>query len=155
MQRYLNVKGNLYASLEENGVLQKNEHEKDRLRITGCKCHAIDETVLNEAIQAGGSVLEITEKTASGERRVFQIPLTDIPKHGKRVTLAGISRWTVPLAACQLLSGPEEEWRVVDRAELLRAENRREEVNEIRHEQCLMFPDEEKTFWKTRMRFEA
>ncbi|NCC62336.1 MAG: hypothetical protein EOM12_15660 [Verrucomicrobiae bacterium] len=155
MQTYHNVKGNVYACLEENGVFQKNEHEKDRLRITGGKCHAIDEDVLNEAIQAGGNILQITEKTASGERRVFQIPLTDIPKHGKRVTLAGISRWTVPLAACQLLSGPEEEWRLIDRAELLRAEIRNNQVQEIRHEQGLLFSDEEKVFWRTRMRFEA
>lgn len=155
MQRYLNVKGNVYACLDENGVLHKSESEKDRLRITGGKCHAIDQDVFNEATQAGGRILEIDEKTASGEKRVFQIPFTDILKYGRKLTLAGISRLTIPLAACQLLTGPEEEWRLIDRAELLRAEIRNNQVQEIRHEQGLLFSDEEKVFWRTRMRFEA
>ena len=106
-------------------------------------------------IQSGGKTLEITERGIAGEVRVFRIPLEDVRRYGKRLTLAGISRWTVPLAACQLLFGPEEAWRLEARAELLKAESRREEVAVIRAEQGLLFSDQEKDYWRTRMRFEA
>ena len=41
-----------------------------------------------------------------------------------------------------------------DRAEIHRAETRRDEVKEIRAEQGLLFSDQEKTYWKNRMGYE-
>ncbi len=151
---FFNDKGKAFASLEGN-VLHKSEHQKDRLRVTGGRSHALDETLLDEVLQAGGKILEITEKGISGETRVFRIPLEDIRKHGKRLTLAGISRWTVPLPCCELVQGPEEEWRLTARAELLQAETRREEVAAIRAEQGLLFSDQEKDYWRTRLQHET
>ena len=155
MKTFHNSKGTVFARLDDDGILHKNEKQKDRLRVTGGRSHALDADLLDEVIQAGGKTLEITEKGISGEVRVFRIPLEDVRRYGKRLTLAGVSRWTVPLAACELVSGLEEPWRLADRAEILRAESRREEVQEIRAVQGMLFSDEEKTYWKNRLRFEG
>lgn len=151
---FFNAQGKPFASLEGN-VLHKSEHQKDRLKISGGTSYAIDADLLEEAINEGAEVLEILEKAIPAGKRVFQIPLKDIYRYGRKVTLAGVSRWTVPLPACELVSGLEEAWRLEARAELLRAEIRREEVKEIRHEQCLLFSDTEKTYWKNRMGYET
>lgn len=152
---FFNDKGKAFARLDDDGTLHKSEHKKDRLRVTGGRSHALDETLLDEVLQAGGKTLEITEKGFSGEVRVFRIQLEDVRKHGKRLTLAGISRWTVPLAVCELVSGLEEPWRLADREELLQAEARREEVAAIRAEQGFLFSAEEKSFWRTRLKYET
>lgn len=151
---FFNDRGRAYARLE-GSVLHKSEHEKDRLRVTGGRSHALDEDLLDEVIQSGGKTLEITEKGIAGEVRVFRVSLEDVRRYGKRLTLAGISRWTVPLAACELISGLEEPWRLADREELLQTETRREEVQEIRAVQGMLFSDEEKSYWRTRMRYET
>ena len=155
MKTFHNSKGVVFARLDDDGTLRKNEKQKDRLRVTGGRSHALDETLLDEVLQAGGKILEITEKGISGETRVFRITLEDVRKHGKRLTLAGVSRWTVPLPCCELIRGPEEEWRLTARAEILRAETRRDEVQEIRAVQKMLFSDEEKTYWKNRMGYET
>jgi len=155
MKTFHNQKGTVFARLDDNGVLHKSEHQKDRLKISGGTSYAIDEGLLDEAINEGAEVLEISEKAIPSGKRIFRIPLRDIYRYGRKVTLAGISRWTVPLAACQLLFGPEEEWRVVDRAELLKASLREKQVQEIRHEQGTLFSDEEKSFWRTRLQHET
>ena len=151
---FFNNKGKPFASLEGN-VLHKSEHQKDRLKITGGTSYAIDEGLLEESINEGAEVLEISEKAIPSGKRIFRIPLRDIYRHGRRVTLAGVSRWTVPLPACELVSGLEEAWRLEARAELLKAESRREEVAEIRHEQGLLFSDQEKDFWRNRLKYET
>jgi len=155
MRCFHNSRGAVFARLDDDGVLRKSEHQKDRLRVTGGRSHALDEDLLDEVIQSGGRTLEITERGISGEIRLFRIPLRDIYRFGRRLTLAGVSRLTVPLAACELVAGAEEEWRAVERAELLKAESRREEVAAIRAEQGFLFSDQEKDYWQTRMRFEA
>ena len=151
MRCFRNERGAIYASLDDDGTLRKNEKQKDRLRVTGGRSHAIDEGLLDEVLQAGGRLLEIKERGLSGEVRVFQIPLRDIYRFGRRVTLAGISRWTVPLSYCELVRGSEEEWRLTARAELLKAESRREEVAAIRGEQGFLFSDEERNYWQNRL----
>ena len=155
MKTFFNAKGIIFARLDDDGILHKSERQKDRLRVTGGRSHAIDEGLLDEVLQAGGKTLEITEKGISGEVRVFRIPLEDVRRYGKRLTLAGISRWTVPLPCCELVQGPEEEWRLTARNEMLQAEIRRDEVQEIRAVQGMLFSDEEKTYWKNRLRFEG
>lgn len=155
MRCFRNEGGVIYASLGDDGVLRKREKQKDRLRVTGGRSHALDADLLDEVIQSGGKTLEITEKGISGEVRIFRISFDDVVKHGRRLTLAGISRWTVPLAACQLIQGEEEPWRAAARAELLKAEARREEVAVIRAVQGMLFSDEEKDYWRTRLRHET
>ena len=151
MKSFHNERGIVFARLDDDGVLHKSERQKDRLRVTGGRSHALDADLLDEAIQSGGKTLEITERGILGEIRVFRIPLEEIRRYGKRLTLAGISRWTVPLAACELVRGEEEEWRLTARAEILRAETRRDEVQEIRAVQKMLFSDEEKSYWRTRL----
>ncbi|MPM11907.1 hypothetical protein SDC9_58258 [bioreactor metagenome] len=151
---FFNDRGKAYAALAGN-TLRKNEREKDRLRVSGGKSYAIDERVLEEAATEGAEVLEIVEKTISGGKRIFRIPLRDIYRLGRRLTIAGISRLTVPLAACELISGLEEPWRLADREELLQTEARREEVAVIRAEQGLLFSNQEKDYWKTRLQHET
>lgn len=154
MRSFHNGKGKVYASLEGN-TLHKSEHEKDRLRISGGTSYAIDADLLEEAINEGAEVLEITEKAIPAGKRIFRIPLRDIYRYGRKVTLAGVSRWTIPLPACELISGPEEEWRLTARAELLRASFRERQVQEIRFEQGTLFSDEEKSFWIKRLQHET
>lgn len=151
MRSFHNSRGVIFARLSDDGTLHKSEKQKDRLRISGGRSHALDAGLLDEVIQAGGRILEITEKGISGEVRVFRIPLEDVRRYGKRLTLAGISRWTVPLQCCELIKGPEEEWRMTARNEMLQAETRRDEVKEIRAEQGFLFSDEEKDYWQTRL----
>ena len=155
MKNFRNSKGTVFARLDDDGVLHKSERQKDRLRVTGGRSHALDADLLDEAIQAGGRILEIAEKGFSGEVRLFRIPLEDVRRYGKRLTLAGISRWTVPLQCCELVKGPEEEWRLTARAELLKVERRREEVAVIRAEQGLLFSAPEKNYWRTRLQHET
>ena len=151
MKSFHNERGIVFARLDDDGVLRKSERQRDRLRVTGGRSHALDADLLDEVIQVGGKTLEITEKGISGEIRIFRIPLEDVRRYGKRLTLAGISRWTVPLPCCELVRGPEEEWRLTARAELTKAESRREEVAAIRGEQGFLFSDEEKDYWQTRL----
>ena len=155
MKTFHNSKGIVFARLDDDGTLRKNEKQRDRLRVTGGRSHALDAALLEEAVRARGKVLEIKEKGIAGEVRIFRISFDDVVKHGRRLTLAGVSRLTVPLAACHLVQGPEEEWRAVERAELLKAESRREEVAVIRAEQGLLFSDQEKTYWRNRMGYET
>ena len=155
MKSFHNERGIVFARLDDDGVLRKSERQRDRLRVTGGRSHALDADLLDEVIQAGGKTLEITEKGISGETRIFRIPLEDVRRYGKRLTLAGVSRWTVPLPCCELVRGPEEEWRLTARNEMLQAETRRDEVQEIRAVQGMLFSDEEKSFWKNRLRFEG
>ena len=150
---FFNDRGRAYASLEGN-VLHKSEHQKDRLKISGGTSYAIDADLLEEAINEGAEVLEISEKAIPAGKRIFRIPLRDIYRYGRKVTLAGVSRWTVPLPACELVSGLEEAWRLEARAEILRASIREKEVSKIRHEQGTLFSDEEKSFWRTRLQHE-
>ena len=151
---FFNDKGKAFASLEGN-ILKKNESQKDRLRVTGGKAYAIDADILEGAINEGAEVLEISEKAIPSGKRVFRIPLRDIYRYGRKVTLAGVSRWTVPLPACELVSGLEEAWRLADRDELLKASLREKQVQEIRHEQGLLFSTEEKDYWRTRLQHET
>ncbi len=151
MKSFHNERGIVFARLDDDGVLHKSERQKDRLRVTGGRSHALDADLLDEAIQAGGKTLEITERGISGEIRVFRIPLEEIRRYGKRLTLAGVSRWTVPLPCCELVQGPEEEWRAVERAELLKASIREKEVQDIRAVQGMLFSDAEKDYWRTRL----
>jgi len=67
MKTFHNSKGIVFARLDDDGTLRKNEKQRDRLRVTGGRSHALDETLLDEAIQAGGKTLEITERGISGE----------------------------------------------------------------------------------------
>ena len=47
MRCFRNSKGKVFARLGDDGVLHKSEHQKDRLRVTGGRSHALDEDLLD------------------------------------------------------------------------------------------------------------
>jgi len=147
--------GGVYAKLLEGGILRKYEKQWDRLRVSGNKDHAIELYLVRDAQVEGASTLEILETGLQGEKRLFRISLDDLLTYRRKITLCGDERLRISLARFELVFGPDEQWRFEDLAEIRRAETRRDEVKEIRAEQGLLFSDEEKSFWKNRMRFEG
>lgn len=147
--------GGVYAKLLEGGIVRKHEKQKDRLRVSGNKDHAIDLSLVKDAQAEEASSLEILETGLQGEKRLFRISLDDLLTYGRKITLCGRERLRISLARFELVFGPDEPWRLEDRAEILRAETRRDEVKEIRAEQGLLFSDQEKSYWKNRMGYET
>lgn len=112
-RRFFNCRGQAYANITA-GTLIKNEKEKDRLRILNRQGYALDVSLLNEAIEAGATRLEIRETTLTGSQRVYRITLADIQKYARHVTLAGIPRYAFSLSWCELVSGLHERWQIVE-----------------------------------------
>lgn len=146
--------GGVYAKLLEGGIVRKHEKQKDRLRVSGNKDHAIDLSLVKDAQAEEASSLEILETGLQGEKRLFRISLDDLLTYGRKITLCGRERLRISLARFELVFGPEEAWRLEARAEILRASLREKQVQEIRHEQGTLFSDEEKSFWRTRLQHE-
>ena len=147
--------GGVYAKLLEGGIVRKHEKQKDRLRVSGNKDHAIDLSLVKDAQAEEASSLEILETGLQGEKRLFRISLDDLLTYGRKITLCGRERLRISLARFELVFGPEEAWRLEARAEILRASLREKQVQEIRHEQGTLFSDEEKSFWRTRLQHET
>ena len=117
-RRFFNCRGQAYAHITA-GTLIKNEKEKDRLRILNRQGYALDVSLLNEAIEAGATRLEIRETTLTGSQRVYRIALKDIQKHARHVTLAGIPRYAFSLSWCELVSGLHEPWQIAEHGKWL------------------------------------
>lgn len=147
--------GGVYAKLLEGGIVRKHEKEKDRLRVSGNKDHAIDLSLVKDAQAEGASSLEILETGLQGEKRLFRISLDDLMAYGRKITLCGRERLRISLARFELVFGPEEPWRLADRDEMLKASLREKEVQAIRFEQGTLFSDQEKSYWKNRMGYET
>ena len=147
--------GGVYAKLLEGGIVRKHEKQKDRLRVSGNKDHAIDVSLIKDAQAEGASTLEILETGLQGEKRLFRISLDDLTTYGRKIFLCGRERIRISLARFKLVFGPEEAWRLEDRAELLRVSFREKEVSKIRHEQGTLFSTEEKGYWQTRLQHET
>jgi hypothetical protein len=118
-RRFFNCRGQAYARITPDGTLIKNEKVKDRLRILDKRGYALDVSLLNEAIEAGATQLEIREKTLTGSQRAYKIALRDIQKHARHVTLAGIPRYAFSLAWCELVSGLHEPWQIAEHGKWL------------------------------------
>ena len=122
-QRFFNARGQVYASLAPEGILVKNEKEKDRLRILDKRGYALDVSLLNEAIEAGATDLELRETTLAGSQRIYKARLTDLKEYSKIVTLAGVPRYAFSLALCRLITGLPEEWQTVEHARWLASQS--------------------------------
>ncbi len=144
IQRFCNSKGQTYAHITA-GTLIKNEKEKDRLRILNRQGYALDVLLLNEAIEAGATWLEIRETTLTGSQRVYRIALTDIQKHAKHVTLAGIPRYAFSLSWCELVSGLPEEWQIIEHARWLTSQKEAPTAREEQpqRQQAILFDTQE------------
>lgn len=144
-QRFYNCHGQAYARLTADGTLIKNEKEKDRLRILDKRGYALDVSLLNEAIEAGAIALEIKETTLAGSQRVYRIALTDLQRHAKHVTLAGIHRFTFSLAWCELVSGLPEQWQIIEHERWLASKSEELTAREEQHtqQQASLFDNQE------------
>ena len=108
--------GRTYAQIGDDGVLRKSEKQCDRLRVTGCREHALDEALLQEALSLGVTRLELKERGDDGVVRMWRIDLADLLLHGKKRTLRGIERRTIPLVRCDLVYGSPEPWYAAEKA---------------------------------------
>ncbi len=108
--------GRIYAQIGDDGVLRKSEKQRDRLRVTGCREHAIDEDLLQECLRLRVERLEIKERGDDGVVRMWRIDLADLLLYGKKRTLRGIERRTIPLVRCDLVYGSPEPWYTAERA---------------------------------------
>ncbi len=108
--------GRIYAQIGDDGVLRKSEKQCDRLRITGNREHAIDEALLQECLRLRVERLEIKERGDDGVVRLWRIDIADLLRYGKKKTLRGIERRTIPLVRCDLVYGSPEPWYTAEKA---------------------------------------
>ena len=108
--------GRIYAQIGDDHVLRKSEKQRDRLRITGNREHAIDEALLQECLRLRVERLEIKERGDDGVVRLWRIDLADLLRYGKKKTLRGVERRTIPLVRCDLVYGAPEPWYTAERA---------------------------------------
>lgn len=143
-RRFFNCRGQAYAHITA-GTLIKNEKEKDRLRILNRQGYAVDVSLLNEAIEAGATRLEIRETTLTGSQRVYRITLTDIQKYARHVTLAGIPRYAFSLSWCELVSGLHERWQIVEHSKWLASQSEAPTAREEQpqRQQAILFNTQE------------
>lgn len=144
-QRFFNARGQAYAHITAGGILVKNEKQKDRLNILDKKGYAVDVALLNQAMEYNATALEIKEKTLTGSQRVYRITLTDIQKHAKHVTLAGIPRYAFSLAWCELVSGTPEPWQIIEHARWLSSQSETPSAREEQpqRQQAILFDTQE------------
>ena len=145
IQRFCNSKGQTYANITPYGTLIKNEKEKDRLRILNRQGYAVDVSLLNEALEAGATRLEIRETTLTGSQRIYRASLTDLRKYSKVVTLAGVSRYAFSLAIFNLISGTPEPWQVAEHSRWLASQSEAPTAREEQHtqQQASLFDNQE------------
>lgn len=123
-RRFFNCHCQVYATLTPDGILVKNEKERDRLRILDKRGYALDVSLLNEAIEAGATELELRETTLAGSQRIYKARLTDLKEYSKIVTLAGVQRYVFSLATFRLVSGLPEPWQVAEHERWLSSSQR-------------------------------
>lgn len=145
IQRFCNSKGQTYARITPDGILVKNEKQKDRLNILDRKGYAIDVALSNQAIECGATVLEIKETTLTGSQRIYRTQLTDLKKYSKVVTLAGVTRYAFSLAICNLISGTPEPWQIAEHARWLSSQSETPTAREEQpqQQQAILFDNQE------------
>ena len=144
-QRFCNSRGQTYARITPDGILVKNEKQKDRLNILDRKGYAIDVALSNQAIEAGATELEIKETTLTGSQRIYRASLTDLKKYSKVVTLAGVTRYAFSLAIFNLISGTPEPWQIAEHARWLASQSKTPTAREEQHtqQQASLFDNQE------------
>lgn len=103
VKRFVTDSGSVVAKCYDDGTMRKYEKQKDRLKVTGYRHHAIDLDQLNEAWELGARRLELVETADNGKRRLFTISFEDMSEHGRLLTLAERERLTVPLDRCEVI----------------------------------------------------
>lgn len=100
--------GRIVLELHGNALV-KHERSKDRLRVLGDKGHAVDESMIQEAISLGAKEIFINEDS---RRLVWRAKLADIRPDVR--TIAGVRRRCFNLCFFELVEGIEHapEWYV-------------------------------------------
>ena len=143
-RRFFNCNGQAYASLTADGILVKNEKQKDRLNILDKKGYAVDVALLNQAMEYNATALEIKETTLTGSQRIYRASLTDLKKYSKVVTLAGVTRYAFSLAIFNLISGTPEPWQIVEHSRWLASQSEAPTARaEQPQQQASLFCDQE------------
>jgi len=144
-QRFCNSRGQTYARITPDGILVKNEKQKDRLNILDKKGYAVDVALLNQAMEYNATALEIKETTLTGSQRIYRASLTDLRKYSKVVTLAGVSRYAFSLAIFNLISGTPEPWQIAEHGKWLASQKEAPTAREEQpqQQQASLFCDQE------------
>ncbi len=145
IQRFCNSKGQTYARITPDGTLIKNEKVKDRLRILDKRGYDLDVSLLNEALEAGATRLEIRETTLTGSQRIYRASLTNLRKYSKVVTLAGVTRYAFSLAIFNLISGTPEPWQIAEHSRWIASQSETPTAREEQHtqQQASLFDNQE------------
>ena len=122
-------------TLHADGKLVKVEKSRDRLHVLGDRGHAVDCSMIAEALSLGAETLEIRE---DGGAYVWRSELAPLIGKSKVVTLAGVRRWAFYLEHFDLVRGVAPDWYIEAQAKKRFAE-RREAV--AGNEQLPLFDD--------------
>ena len=144
-QRFCNSRGQTYARITPDGILVKNEKQKDRLNILDKKGYAVDVALLNQAMEYNATALEIKETTLTGSQRIYRASLTDLRKYSKVVTLAGVSRYAFSLAIFNLISGTPEPWQIAEHSRWIASQSEKTTAREEHptQQQASLFDNQE------------
>ena len=114
--------GRVVLTLHSDGRLVKSEKSCDRLHVLGDRGHAIDCSMIAEALSLGAETLEIRE---DGGAYVWRSELAPLIGKSKVVTLAGVRRWAFYLEHFDLVRGVAPDW-YIEAQERKRYSERRE-----------------------------
>ncbi len=114
--------GRVVLTLHVGGLLVKSEKSVDRLHVLGDRGHAVNHSMIAEALSLGAKTLEIRE---DGGAYVWRSELAPLIGKSKVVTLAGVRRWAFYLEHFDLVRGVAPDWyieaqerkRYIERAE--------------------------------------
>ena len=101
--------GRVVLTLHSDGRLVKSEKSCDRLHVLGDRGHAIDCSMIAEALSLGAKTLEIRE---DGGAYVWCAELAPLLAKSKVVTLAGVRRWELYLEHFTLTKGEAPGWYI-------------------------------------------
>lgn len=127
--------GRVVLTLHSDGRLVKSEKSRDRLNVLSGRGHAIDCSMIAEALSLGAATLEIRE---DGGAYVWCAELEPLIGKSKVLTLAGVRRWAFYLSDFDLVRGVAPDWYIEAQAKKRCAE-RREAV--AGNEQLSLFDD--------------
>ena len=101
--------GRVVLTLHSDGRLVKSEKSVDRLRVLGDRGHAIDCSMIAEALSLGAVTLEILEDAGAF---IWRAELAPLLGRSKVVVLAGVRRWAFLLTEFDLVKGVAPDWHL-------------------------------------------
>ena len=123
-------------TLHADGRLVKSEKSCDRLHVLGDRGHAVDCSVIAEALSLSATTLEIRE---DGGAYVWRAELAPLLAKSKVMTLAGVRRWAFLLTEFDLVKGIAPDW-YIEAQERKKIAERRESAG-AGNEQLPLFDD--------------